>query len=84
MSSCVLQYINPTHIYAVNLPLDITCKERTSSVLPYITWGLVQDSKTKDNKGIPTLQFVIVFMSYTKPGKIKSSQTVIYRGMRKL
>ena len=84
MSSCVLQYINPIDIYAVNLPLDITYKERLSSVLPYITWGLVWDSKTKDNKGIPTPKFAIVFDSYTKPGKIEISQIVIYRGMRKL
>ena len=84
MSSCVLQYINPTHTYTLNLPLDITCKERSSSILPYITWGLIWDSKTKDNKGIPTLKFAIVFKSYTKPGKIKSSQTIIYQGMRKL
>ena len=72
MSSCVLQYINPTHIYAVNLPLDVTCKDRTSSVLPYITWGLIWHLKTKDNKGIPTLKYVIVFESYTKPGKIEN------------
>ena len=26
------------HTYAVNLPLDISYKERLSSELPYITW----------------------------------------------
>ena len=38
MSSCVLQGIRHTHIYAVNLPLDISYEERTKwSALPYIT-----------------------------------------------
>ena len=60
------------------------CKERLSSILPYITWGLIQDLKTKHNKGIPAPKFAIVFESYTKPGKIEIGQTVIYRGMRKL
>ena len=59
-------------------------KERLSSILSYITLGLNWDFKTKDSKGILTPKFAIVFESYTKPGKIEISQTVIYRGMRKL
>ena len=72
MSSFVLQYIRLIHTYAVNLPLDIPYKERLSTILPYITWGLIWDPKTKDNKGISTLKV------YTKPGKIGISQIVIY------
>ena len=43
-----------------NLPLDISYKEISSNTereqaLSYITWGLIWDLKTKDNKEIPVL-----------------------------
>ena len=78
MSSCVLQY---TYIHTVNLHLDvilINIKKITLIViLPYITWGLIWDSKTKERKesqlqDIEFSQvhlFVIVYCIYTPTGK---------------
>ena len=66
MSCCVLQYIRHTDKYTVNLPLDISHNKGSfSSILPYITWGLIWNLKTKNDKRIPT-------------GKIEISQTVRY------
>ena len=68
-------------MYAVDLPLDISGKESLSNILPYITWGLIWDSKTKEIKESKHWKAVKVFK---KPGKIEISQIVIYWGMRKL
>ena len=77
---CIAVHKIHTHTYAVNLPLDIPDritialatfhfqpikKSITASrALPYITWGLVQDSKTK-NKGIPMF-LLNIFIVYEK------------------
>ena len=47
-NSCVSQY---THIHAVNLPLDAMPIKKIAliTILPYKTWGFIQDFKTKEN-----------------------------------
>ena len=48
---CVAVHGTYTYINAVDLPLDSLIKEKNNStLLPYITWGLVWDSKTKETK----------------------------------
>ena len=46
---CIAVHKTYTYLNAVKSPLD-TSERNNSSTLPYITWGLVWDSRIKETK----------------------------------